>query len=245
MNTINILKSVIVSIAVLGSAHMLSSAVRTTFGRENVIEVKGYAERKVQADLAKWAIIFRAEDKDLSAAYQKLSGYEKKILELLEANKISKSTVQMGRTYTQYFRKKHVNAQGVVEETNETDRYSAEKTIVVELKDVEKVTEVANKLDELIGQGVNVRTESLKYFCTNLEALKIELIGEATNNAYTRAQQLAKATGSRVGALRSARQGIFQVTAENSSDTSDYGVYDTNDIRKNVKVVTNITFGIG
>ena len=44
--------------------------------------------------------------------------------------------------------------------------------------------------------------------------------------------------------LVSARQGIFQVTAENSTDLSDYGVYDTSTIDKVVKIVVTLSYTI-
>jgi hypothetical protein len=38
--------------------------------------------------------------------------------------------------------------------------------------------------------------------------------------------------------------GVFQVTAPNSTDVSDYGVYDTSTLRKDVTAVVNVTFAL-
>jgi hypothetical protein len=51
-------------------------------------------------------------------------------------------------------------------------------------------------------------------------------------------------SGGKVGGLSSASQGVFQITAVNSTDTSDYGVYDTSTIEKSVKCVVTVEFKI-
>ena len=39
--------------------------------------------------------------------------------------------------------------------------------------------------------------------------------------------------------------GVFQVTSPNSTDVSDYGVYDTSTREKDVTAVVNATFALG
>ena len=38
--------------------------------------------------------------------------------------------------------------------------------------------------------------------------------------------------------------GVFQITAPNSTDVSDYGVYDTSTLRKDVTAVVNVAFAL-
>lgn len=242
MNILDIIRPTAVVVAVITSTLIIKSAFQNAFDRR-VIEVKGLAERKIQSDLAKWSIEYTAEGHRLDAAYQELSHFEKKILNFLKGRGIKDDEFSLGSSYTQQQRKKDV-VNGKLVQTNDIDRYTITKTIVVESKNVEDLRKAAEALEELMGQGINIRTYSMEYFCSNLENLKAELLGEATRNAYLRAQQLASATNSRVGKLKSAKQGIFQITAENSSDTTDYGRYDTNSIKKSIKVVANATFGI-
>ena len=45
---------------------------------------------------------------------------------------------------------------------------------------------------------------------------------------------LVGATGGSLGGLRSVDVGVFQVTAPNSTEVSDYGVYDTSTLDKDV-----------
>jgi len=61
-------------------------------------------------------------------------------------------------------------------------------------------------------------------------------------NALERAKQIASSTGSNVGALKSASQGVFQITPVNSTAVSDYGNYDTSSINKTVKAVVTVRY---
>jgi hypothetical protein len=77
-----------------------------------------------------------------------------------------------------------------------------------------------------------------------LDDLKLNLIAQATKNAKDRAGTMAKVTGNQVGSLLTASSGVFQITAPNSTDVSDYGQYDTSTREKKVTSVVNVTFSI-
>ena len=59
-----------------------------------------------------------------------------------------------------------------------------------------------------------------------------------------RAKVLVDATGGKLGGLRDVNVGVFQITAPNSTEVSDYGVYDTSTLRKDVTAVVNVTFAL-
>jgi hypothetical protein len=52
------------------------------------------------------------------------------------------------------------------------------------------------------------------------------------------------ATGGHLGRLRGVDVGVFQVTPRNSTEVSDYGVYDTSTLQKDVTSVVNVTFAV-
>lgn len=238
-----IITPLLITVAILGSTWTFSTTFQKTFGRNTSIEVKGVSERKIKSDLVKWDIACRVEAPTLEEAYKTLADHSEQIINYLEKQGVARDRIRISPTNVYDYRKKIV-ANNHVTESNEIEKYQVNKTFTIESKEVDAITDITNKLDALMGQGINVRTSSLEYFCTNLEPLKAELLGEATLNGYLRAQQLAKATRSQVGGLRHARQGVFQITAENSSSTSDYGIYDTSSLMKSVKVIANVSFAI-
>ena len=72
----------------------------------------------------------------------------------------------------------------------------------------------------------------------------IEMLARATENARQRAENMAKATGNRIGFMRSAKMGVFQITPVTSTDVSDWGVNDTTSFDKKVMAVVTVSFAI-
>ncbi len=81
-----------------------------------------------------------------------------------------------------------------------------------------------------------------QYYYTKLDDLKIEMVGNATENARSRAQVIASKGKFHLGPIGSVRVGIFQITPINSTDVSDYGINDTSSIHKEIKSVVEIRY---
>lgn len=109
---------------------------------------------------------------------------------------------------------------------------------------MELVTRISRESSELIKEGVEFNSSSPQYFYTKVNDLKIEMLGEATKDAKLRAEQLAINSGGKVGALRSAAQGVFQITTAYSTEVSDHGIYDTSTIEKSIKAVVTVQYSI-
>jgi hypothetical protein len=62
--------------------------------------------------------------------------------------------------------------------------------------------------------------------------------------ARRRAEVLAENSRARIGMLRSARQGVFQITPANSTEVSDYGRNDTSAREKSIKAVVTIRYAL-
>jgi hypothetical protein len=84
----------------------------------------------------------------------------------------------------------------------------------------------------------------LEYYYNKLADLRLDLLTKATENAKERAQRIAQSTGAQINFLQSAATGVFQVTAKNSVDVSDYGVYDTTSIDKKITAVVKTSFSL-
>ena len=129
-------------------------------------------------------------------------------------------------------------------ETNEIEAYRVSQAVEVRSYNVDKVTQIYRDSTELIEKGVEYETYSPQYFYTKLDELKIEMLAKATENAKARAENMVHATGNKIGFMRAARMGVFQITSVNSTDVSDYGVNDTSSLEKKVTAVVNVSFAI-
>jgi hypothetical protein len=128
--------------------------------------------------------------------------------------------------------------------TNEVLDYSLFQDISLESNDLQMVTDVAKNISALIEKGINISSYSPQYLYTKIEDLKIEMLAAAASNAKDRAENLAMSTGSKVGPLTYASQGVFQITAPHSYEVSDYGRFDTQTIEKAIKAVVTMEFAI-
>ena len=83
-----------------------------------------------------------------------------------------------------------------------------------------------------------------EFTCTKAGDFKVQILGLASRDALTRAQEIAREAGCRVGEVRHAQMGVMQITQPHSTDVNSYGTYDTSTIDKEISVVVTATFGI-
>jgi hypothetical protein len=109
---------------------------------------------------------------------------------------------------------------------------------------VAAIADLVEQSQQLFEQGVPLQPQSPQYVYTKLADLRPKLLAEATKDALNRAKVLVEATGAHLGGLRDVDVGVFQVTAPNSTEVSDYGVYDTSTLGKDVTAVVNVSFSL-
>ena len=204
------------------------------------IRVKGSSEKKIVSDRAVWNARFAARAPGLTAAYEKIRMDLEAVLTYLERNGVPRGSVGVSSVSTTIQHKP--NEKG--NPTNVIEGYVLEQSIQVKSGDIPLVARLARDSTGLISDGIEFSSSPPDYYYTKLHELKISMLGEATKDAKARAAQLASNSGCAVGALRSASQGVFQITAEYSTDVSDYGVYDTGSINKCVKALVTAEFSI-
>ncbi|MFC1576844.1 hypothetical protein ACFL3N_00715 [Candidatus Omnitrophota bacterium] len=91
-------------------------------------------------------------------------------------------------------------------------------------------------------KGVPKEDGPRKY--TKIAELKVEMLAKATEGAKRRAVSMASSAGNKIGLMRSARMGIFQINPVNSYDVSWYGNNDTSSYEKKVRAVVSASFAI-
>jgi hypothetical protein len=120
--------------------------------------------------------------------------------------------------------------------------YIIAQQIVVNSSEVDKVTKLAQDSTTLLNQGIIFTSQPVEYYYSKLNDLKIDLLAKATENARARAEKIAESSGGKIGKIKSADMGVFQITAVNSTDISDYGSYDTSARQKSVMAVVRTSF---
>ena len=219
---------------------IISKTVEQVKFQNQRITVKGYAERTITSDIASWRGQITTRSTELVTAYDNLQADLNKVLSYLEQKGISRDDMDIASVITSIQYKRTANGMT----TNIVEGYNLVQPLSITSSNIEQIAEIANEITVLIQQGVEFDSFPPQYFYTKLDDMKIELLGEATKNAYMRAEQLAENSGSKVGSLKYASQGVFQITPVYSTQVSDYGTYDTSTIEKSVKAVVTIEYSI-
>lgn len=129
-------------------------------------------------------------------------------------------------------------------DTNEIEAYVLSQGIEAASGEVDKVSEVSRQSTELLEKGIEFVSRQPEYFYTKLAELKLEMLAQASADAKKRAEQIVRAAGNKIGLMRSARMGVFQITPANSVEISDYGMNDTTSLEKKVTAVVHAEFAI-
>lgn len=205
------------------------------------ITVKGYAEEKVVSDAGTWRAIVSVRAPDLATAYGKLDADSARVVKYIEslvgadAARLQQGTVSTQTVY-------EFGPGGV--QTGRVLGYELSRQFEFSSKNVAQIGTIATGASRLISDGVAINAMPPQYFFTDLNAVKVRLIGAATKDSLLRAQQFAANSGVTVGPLRSASQGVFQITSPNSTETADYGSYDTSTVEKLVKAVVTVEYAV-
>jgi hypothetical protein len=204
------------------------------------ITVKGYAEENVQSDAGMWRATVTVRSGDLQSGYRALEADTARVRALLEsiAGASAAVTVSPVNARPQY----ELGPGGV--QTGRVNGYELDRNFEFSSADVALIGRVAAQASSLISDGVNINSLPPQYFYNDLNAVKVRLIGAATRDAQQRAEQFAAGSGVTVGPLRSASQGVFQITRPNSTETADYGSYDTSTVEKVVKAVVTVEYAV-
>jgi hypothetical protein len=110
---------------------------------------------------------------------------------------------------------------------------------------VDTVAEAAQSTGELVDAGVVLDDQSGNgtgptYLFDGLNKLKPEMIAEATRNARAAAEQFARDSGSTLGKIRRANQGVFEILARDKAPM----LQEERQIDKTVRVVSTVDYSL-
>ncbi len=207
---------------------------------DEAVTVTGSARKRIKSDLVVWSAGISYQAPQLSDAYRSLSENIPRVKQYLIGKGIAENQITISSISTQTLKKQDENGG----ETSEITGYSLRQQIEVRSNEVDKIAQIAREATELINQGILIESNAPQYNYTQLGDLKIAMLGEAAKDAKTRAEKIADSTGNKIGAVRSARMGVMQITAADSTEVSDAGISDSTTIDKDVTAVVNISFAV-
>jgi hypothetical protein len=237
---------VLLAIGLIVGGLLLGTRIRDFKRADRYVEVKGLVERTVKSDSATWPISFSEAGDSLPAVFAASEKDKAAVIAFLQAQGFAQENITLGsisvtdRSTQQYNSNEH------------GPRFIVQQTITLQSNDVDKVAAANSKTADLIRAGVVIQSGQngggVIYRFNGLNALKPDMITEATRNARASADRFAADSGSQVGAIRSANQGVFSISAASEgSSTGDEGGYNADQqanasIMKKVRVVSTIDY---
>ncbi len=200
------------------------------------VEVTGSAREAVVADTARWVLNLetRTGVQDQQTGYTRLEEAVGRITEYLTEQGFTDFETPAVTSYPNYVYPQY----GEPTMTG----YSVSRQVIVRSSDVAKISELANNIEPFTGANYNVSTYSLELTYSKLDEMRVTLLSEAIKDAKARAQAIASESGRSIGVLRNASSGVVQVLPQGGIDISDYGMYDTQSLNKEVMVTVRATF---
>ena len=220
------------------STYLVTNVVRDILMANQIIKVRGYAEIEVESNLAIWHITVKAKDSNVAYAYPVLAAHREEVLTFLKENSVKPEEIKIIPVQVRERMKRTDKGN----ETSETEAFQLSQDITVKSKDVRNISRIATSIADLLGKGVNLKTEMPSYYYTGVNALKSTLLVEATKDARLRAKTLAEGSDANLGPLRAARQGRFSIRSADASSIAEEADDDVSSISKKITAVVTFDY---
>ncbi|MCE9618883.1 MAG: SIMPL domain-containing protein [Planctomycetes bacterium] len=228
------------ALGVVLSSQAVGQAIASHSKSGRTIHVKGVAEVMMLSDKGNWRGSVCAKGAAPAECFAKLDASMNKVQSLIRTNQFPTEEISLDElTLTTVYVK---NDKGVA--LSAVDHYVASQEISVASTRVEALRDLQRKAADLQKDGVTITSYDPSYTCSTIDSVKMDLLEKATQNGYDRAMVLAKGSGSKVGTLANASQGVFQIVPYGSNEVSDYGLNDTSSIKKSAKAVVSMEYFI-
>lgn len=204
---------------------------------DRYVTVKGVSERIVPADVALWPLRFVSTDDDLNRAQERIKHSHEKIRTFLQQHGIDAAAAEV----------QHLEVTDRLADPYRSgpmkSRYIIAQTVMVRSDEPETIAQASQAVGELVDAGVVLSSNRGPYsgptfLFTRLSELKPEMIAEATSKARRGAEQFARDSGSRIGRIRRANQGVFVIQPRDKAP----GVMEGSQIHKKVRVVSTVEY---
>lgn len=233
-----VLGSIVLALGIILGGLFIGGGFAKGRDADRYVTVKGVSEREAQADLAIWPLGIVSADNDLARAHASLQRSVREIKTFLARQQIDTTELALQQFVVSDAQTNQYAGAQI------TSRFVIRQTVVVRSTQPERVLAASQRVGELVSAGV-VLSSGAEYgpggptfLFTKLNDLKPPMIAEATARAREAAEQFARDAQSRLGSIRRANQGIFEILPRDQAP----GISEGNQIQKTVRVVSTIEY---
>jgi hypothetical protein len=229
---------------------VMGSQIKATKLSDRYVTVKGLVERTVKSDTGIWNVNFKEAGNDLPQVFAKSQADKQTVYDFFAKQGFAASDITVGQIQVT---DTEANEYGGNHPPN---RYIVQQSMTLTTNDVDKLQKAGQHTADLVQAGILLTGNQfgnggsgISYKWTGLNALKPDMITEATRNARASADRFAADSGSHVGAIRSANQGVFSISAagpaaapSTGDDGAGAGPSSDATVMKQVRVVTTVDY---
>lgn len=234
----------IIALAVIASAWLLARGIKHFSGGDPKITVTGMSEREIKSDLIVWKLNISAINQSQSVAYAEHKKSKEALLAYLknqgiEDKQIRFTSASIGEKYDEYYSEQ---AQRYIREYK---GYELSSNIIITSDKVDEVERLYENISDLVGTELSFTAYAPSYYYTQLNTLKMEMLQEASEDAYNRANIIAKGGKGSLGSIASSSMGVFQIVGLNSEEEYSWsGAFNTSSKMKTARVTVHSSFEV-
>lgn len=236
--------TILIALAVIITGLILGKSYLSKGKPDDTVSVLGLGEESFDSDLIVWRASFSRRSYELKDAYAQLNADIRKVRSYLKSRGINEDEMVFEAADISKEWSRVYDDDGNLRQTI-FDGYSLNQSVKVSSKKVNVVEQTSRQVSELIDAGIELNSEAPEYYYTKLAQLKLKMIEAATKDARQRAEKIAENGGGSLGKLKNADMGVFQITAENSSEDYEWGgSFNTSSRRKTANVTIRLKYEI-
>lgn len=222
----------------------LSKAIAQVRAARPEVTVKGVATQDLRADEGELTGALSWRGTDLAAGRAALDAQRVAFRGLLAKAGVAETEVEVMPVTVTRLEPARANATSV--DYNRSARGQVPDYVLsssFELRTA-KVDIVAKLIRQeiVLGQDVDIHRNAPVFRLLKFDDSKKELLEAAAKDARRRADILVAGSGSKVGTLIDASQGVFQVSAKGRVNEGDYSSVDSSSIEKTMRLVVTMRF---
>ncbi len=200
--------SLIIGLAVFGA--QVGRAVKKGREFDRFLTVRGLSEREVKSTLAIWPVRYSVTAEKLDDLKSALETNRLVVISFLQANGIKSDEIAQGLPTVSDREDDRIQSNRPT-----LPRYRAIATLVVRSSNVDVVKKAIQAADTLLEKGVTLAghefDEKPQFIFDGVNQIKPDMIKDATASARASAEQFALDSGSKVGRMRRATQGVLEI----------------------------------
>jgi hypothetical protein len=225
-----VIAALLIALGLVGAGWFASQGMARLKTADRYVTVKGSAEKIVDADLVVWPLAHSVGGNDLADAQRRLEANTATIRGFFTGAGFKPEEIVVSPPRLE---DRWAYAYG---DNRPPERFRYSTTVTLRTANVGNALSVLRRSGELVSRGVMLGAEGEAggpaFDYTRLNDIKPALIAEATANARKSAEQFAKDSGARIGGIRSANQGVVDISNRDQGSPQV----------KKVRVVTTVEY---